>query len=210
MNGQHWRERQLGRTRWRVVELLRRSEQTVNDLAAALELTDNAVRLHLSALERDGLVEPCGTRREWTGKPAVVYRTTAAAESLYPKAYAAVLGAVLTELETAHGESELRALMQRAGTRLGLSDGTPESSREARVRDTATVLMGLGGLIEIEKETEGWRLQGYSCPLAELLPGHPSACALAESLVSALVGVQVEECCERGERPRCAFRVPAA
>src|SRR5881398_826577 len=43
-------------TRGRIVLLLRASEKTVNDLAAHLQLTDNAVRAHLLSLERDGLV----------------------------------------------------------------------------------------------------------------------------------------------------------
>jgi predicted ArsR family transcriptional regulator len=67
----------------RVVAQLRRSAQTVNDLAGKLDLTSNAACLHLSALEPDGLVEPHGTRREWTGKPAVVYGTTSEASGSF-------------------------------------------------------------------------------------------------------------------------------
>jgi predicted ArsR family transcriptional regulator len=50
-----WRTRILKSTRGRILDLLRAKEQTVNELAAALELTDNAVRAHLLSLERDGL-----------------------------------------------------------------------------------------------------------------------------------------------------------
>jgi hypothetical protein len=32
-------------------------------------------------------------------------------------------------------------------------------------------------------------------------------CALAEALVAEVVGAPVQECCDRGDRPRCAFRV---
>ena len=42
-------------------------------------LTDNAVRTHVAALERDGLVEPVGTQRDTGGKPARVYALTALA-----------------------------------------------------------------------------------------------------------------------------------
>lgn len=210
MRRNDWRDRMLGRTRGRCIELLRRKARTVSDVAAELGLTDNAVRLHLSALERDGLVEASGTRQEWTGKPAVLYRTTPAAEALYPQAYATVLSVLLSELETAHGAAEAEQLLRRAGTRLGLASASTAPDLSGRVRHAADVLTALGGLVEIEETGGGWRLQGYSCPLAALLPEHPQACALAESLVSALVGETVTECCERGERPRCAFRVPAA
>ena len=50
-------------TRARVVELLRREPRTVEQLAAALGVTDNAVRLHLGQLERDGIVRTAGVRR---------------------------------------------------------------------------------------------------------------------------------------------------
>ena len=86
-----WRQRLLESTRGRVLALLRGSEQTVNELARALGLTDNAVRLHLSGLERDGLWS--NTVRGGSGrvKPAYLYRTTASAETLFPKAHEVVL-----------------------------------------------------------------------------------------------------------------------
>lgn len=43
---------------------------------------------------------------------------------------------------------------------------------------------------------------------AAVVPGHPEACSLAESLMSELVGVPVTERCDKGERPRCCFEVP--
>jgi predicted ArsR family transcriptional regulator len=205
-----WRDRMLGSTRGRVVTLLRRSERTVSELAAELGLTDNAVRLHLAALERDGLVEASGRRQEWTGKPAVLYRTTAGAEALFPKAYAQILSALLQELSHAHGTVEAEALLRRTGHRLGLEAASSQADLRDRVHHAAAVLEALGGLVEVEEHADGFRLQGYSCPLAALLPQHPEACRLAESLVAALIGADVVECCDRGERPRCAFRVRAA
>ena len=50
-----WRARLMESTRGKILDLLRTKEQTVNELAAALGLTDNAVRAHLLSLERDGL-----------------------------------------------------------------------------------------------------------------------------------------------------------
>lgn len=206
----NWRERILESTRGRVVALLRRSERTVSDLAAALGVTDNAIRLHLAALERDGLVEQSGTRSEWTGKPAVLYRTTPDAEGLFPKPYGAVLSALLSELEQEHDAEKLERLLRRAGSRLGAVAAATSSDRGARVRQAADVLTGLGGLAEVTEENGSFRIQGYSCPLADLVADHPMTCQLAEALVGELVGTSVSECCERGERPRCAFRVPAA
>ena len=35
----------------------------------------------------------------------------------------------------------------------------------------------------------------------------PEVCRAVESLLAELLEVPVEECCERGERPRCCFKV---
>lgn len=205
-----WRERILESTRGRVVALLRRTPRTVRDLGRELSLTDNAVRLHMSVLERDGLVEAHGTRREWTGKPAIVYRTTSAAESLYRRPYDVVLGELLSVLEEEREAAEVEALLRRVGARLGAVAALETSSLKTRVEHAASILTDLGGLAEVEEEEGGFRIQGYSCPLAYLTSDHPLTCRLAESLVSELVGAEVTECCNRGERPRCAFRIAAA
>ncbi|MGH7506582.1 MAG: helix-turn-helix transcriptional regulator, partial [Longimicrobiales bacterium] len=199
-----WRERLLATTRGRVVALLRRSAQTVNDLAGKLDLTNNAVRLHLSALERDGLVEQHGTRREWTGKPAFVYRTTREAEGLFPKPYGIVLAEVLTLLQQRHPPEEIVRLLREIGSRLGREQSSDADDPRERARHAAEVLTELGGLAEVEEEEGGLRLQGYSCPLGEVTAAHPVTCQLAEALVSEVVGAPVTERCDRGDRPRCA------
>src|SRR5437762_8200738 len=48
-----WNKRLLASTRGRILALLRSENHTVNELATALDLTDNAVRAHLLSLERD-------------------------------------------------------------------------------------------------------------------------------------------------------------
>jgi predicted ArsR family transcriptional regulator len=206
MADEAWRTRLLASTRGQLVGMLRRSAQTVNELAARVGLTANGVRLHLSGLERDGLVEASGTRREWTGKPAVLYRATPAAESLFPKPYSAVLGQLLTVLAERSSRAELDAVLREVGARLAAGAASPTGTRRERFEHAARVLTDLGGLAEVQETEADLLLQGYGCPLGAVTPEHPGACRLAESLVSELVGEPVQECCERGERPRCAFR----
>ena len=55
MRSTRWDRRFWGSTRGRIILLLRGGSSTVNELAAALGLTDNAVRTQLISLERDGL-----------------------------------------------------------------------------------------------------------------------------------------------------------
>lgn len=76
-------QRFFASTRGRIVLLLLRACCTVDELAQALALTDNAVRSHLATLERDGLVRRCGERRGGA-KPASVYELAPDAEQLFP------------------------------------------------------------------------------------------------------------------------------
>src|SRR5689334_8947424 len=88
-----------GPTRGQVLALLRRGAMTVDELASAIGITDNAVRLHLTALERDGLVRAEGVRREGSvGKPATVYAITPDALAAFSKAYEPVLTTLLVSL----------------------------------------------------------------------------------------------------------------
>src|SRR3712207_1307210 len=90
-------QRFFSTTRGQVVQLLRRASRTVEELARALELTDNAVRAHLAALERDGLVRQGGLRRG-PGKPSYTYGLTPESERLFPKPYGPVLRRLLDVL----------------------------------------------------------------------------------------------------------------
>jgi predicted ArsR family transcriptional regulator len=207
MHAKRWNERFFASTRGRIVALLRRSARTVNELADELELTDNAVRSHLSGLERDGLVEQEGVRRGM-GKPAVVYRLTAEAEALFPKAYSFVLGEVLSALKDRIGPDELAALLAEVGHRAGSAGPGPEGDPRTRLAFALAVLAESGGDAEVLELAEGKVLvRGFSCPLGAVVTQHPSACKLTEALLSELVGLPVHEECDRGERPRCAFRV---
>src|SRR6185437_5800108 len=97
-------------TRPRILALLREGSWTVDDLAARLELTDNAVRFHLEALERDGTVRKEGLRRTGAvGQPATLYSLSAEAEEAFSRAYAPVLIACLAELKDQMSRTQLVA-----------------------------------------------------------------------------------------------------
>jgi predicted ArsR family transcriptional regulator len=201
-----WDERFLASTRGRVVTLLRRGQRTVDELAGALGLTDNAVRAHLAALERDGLARQAGTRPSG-GKPAYAYALTPDAERLFPKAYGPILRGLLDVLAERLAPDELEAALREVGRRAAAACA-PTGDRRARVGQAVTLLGELGGLAEVEQGDEGFVIAGCDCPLAAIVPGHPGACRLAETLLEEVIGAPVLERCDRGPVPRCRFVVP--
>jgi predicted ArsR family transcriptional regulator len=208
----NWDARFFESTRGQIVTLLRRSNRTVEDLARALDLTDNGVRAHLAVLERDGIVRQRGSVRRTSGggKPAYVYELTQEGEELFPKAYEPTLGRLLDVLSERLGPEESEALLRSVGRRLAEDHSTRADGAHARLETAVEVLNELGGLAELEERDGAVIIRGYSCPLASVTPEHPEVCRLAEALVAEVAGVPVHERCDRGERPRCCFEVAPA
>jgi predicted ArsR family transcriptional regulator len=194
--------------------MLRRSKCTVEDLARALDLTDNGVRAHLAVLERDGIVLQRGSLRRTRsggGKPAYVYELTKEGEELFPKAYEPTLGRLLDVLCERLGLEESEGLLRSVGRRLAEEhDSRRADGVHARLEMAVEVLNELGGLAELEEQDGTLVIRGYSCPLAAVTPDHPEVCRLAEALVAEVAGVSVQEQCVRSERPRCRFEVAPA
>jgi predicted ArsR family transcriptional regulator len=206
MSLSYWNQRFFVSTRGRVITLLRRASRTVDELAEALNLTDNAVRAHLATLERDGLVRQRGERRGG-GKPAFVYDLTPEAEHLFPKAYGPVLNQLLEVLSEQMTPEELEIVLHTVGRRIAAKWAVPPGNLRKRLELAVTVLNELGGMAELEQCNDNYCIRGYSCPLAAVVPDHPAVCCLTESLLTELVGVPIQEHCERGEPVRCRFEV---
>jgi predicted ArsR family transcriptional regulator len=196
----------FGTTRGQIVLLLRRASRTVNELAEVLGLSDNAIRTHLTVLERDGLVQQ-GAARRGIGKPAFVYRLTPEAERLFPNAHETVLGRLLDVMGTQIGEARREGMLREVGYSIAGAQTLPGGNLRERLESGVAVLNNLGGLVELEEHEDTFSVCGYSCPLAGTPVTHPESCKLVESLLSTLAGVPVHERCARSETLSCWFEV---
>lgn len=200
------------KTRGRILALLRIRPWTVDELASELRLTDNAVRPHLLALERDGLVMQTGVRRgEGAGKPATVYELHPEAEPLLSRAYAPVLSALLEVLSEELVPREVRSILRETGKRLAATIASrPKGNLQARARGAADALTALGGAVDVEERRGFAVLRGVACPLATAAKRSPYVCAAVESLVAEISGATVTERCDRSDRPHCCFELRIA
>ena len=203
-----WRARLMESTRGKILDLLRAGEQTVNELAAALKLTDNAVRAHLLSLERDGLIHQSGTQPGFR-KPHATYALTPEAEQIFPKAYGVLLDLILIVISRQLSPKELRAAMREVGKRVADNHmgAVRGKSRNQRIEVALRILKELGGSATFEESEGKHFICGNGCPLAAATSRHPEACLIAESLLSQIVGVPVKEHCIHGGTPSCRFEI---
>lgn len=102
----------LSGQRLRVLEYVRaHSPVRVADAAAALDLHANTVREHLDAVAELGLVERSVARTPGRGRPATLYRASAADPSVVMRDYAGLATALAGQLArtSAHPERDARA-----------------------------------------------------------------------------------------------------
>lgn len=205
-----WWQRQFGgATRGRIVALLRRGERSVEELAQALALTDNAVRAQLSTLERDGIVRATGIRRDGTvGKPATLYGIVPETAQLFSSAYAPVLTALLSELGERLPPRQLEAALRAAGRRLAPAVSDSASFAE-RARAGAALLGQLGADAELVRAGKAYEIRGHGCVLSEAVTACPATCKAVEALLSEVTGAAVQERCDRVGSPNCRFLVQA-
>ena len=193
-------------TSGRILELLRRSPKTVDELAIALDLTRTAVRAQLAGLERDGLVQQVGSRRG-ASKPSRMYGVTPQAELLFSQAYVPILTRLLHVLATRFSPAEFDSVMHEVGRELMEGRTVPRGHLRERVAGASLLLNELGGLTEVLEEDGGYLIQSHGCPLAAATANHPEVCNALESLLSEFVGSRVTKCCDRFNRERCCFEI---
>ena len=199
----------LETTRGQILGLLRRQSSTVEKMAQSLGLTDNAIRSHLSTLERDGLVRQSGLRRgPGAGKPATVYEVPPEAEPLFSRAYVPVLEALLDELAVQIPHQRQEEMMRSVGHRLAASIPRQQfATVEARAEAAAALLNSLGGDAQVERNGNQLSIRGCGCPLSVATSKRPEVCKAVETLLTDVIGAPVHESCDRSDRPQCCFQI---
>lgn len=208
MQSLEWKRRFLAGTRGRILTLLRYTDRTVNELAEILGVADNTVRAHLASLVRDGLVEQKGLRRG-SRRPHYAYHLAPAAEPLFVQACDPVLAGLLGVLTARCTAQELEALLHAAGHDMAaayLSD-LQDLDQKARLEKTLEEFGALGGMAELLDERGTSVIRGRRCPFASVATRFPQVCDLAETFLSDLIGAPVQQKCDHGTPPHCAFEL---
>jgi predicted ArsR family transcriptional regulator len=202
-----WSNRFFDSTRGKIVILLRHGMHTVSELAKALNLSDNAVRAHLTTLEGDGLVRRGGERRGFR-KPHHSYELTSEAEALFPKRYGPLLDRILKALKNRFGAKKVTSVLRAVGREIASSRKlTADASLNERLEQIAEVFREFGGQARIEHSDGTAVIRGTTCPLAAVTGNHTEVCQMVQALISEIAGIPVREKCQRAPVPKCCFEL---
>ena len=193
-------------TRDRIIRLLLKNQSTIADLAAKLNVTENAVRAQIALLKREGVVE---IQNEVKGmrRPAGVYGLRPGADTHLSKAYPIVLSNLVQVLAKKLRQTEFRTVMQELGQQLARTVPRPSGTPRERVKSALNFLKVLGSEAEITEARGSIMISSYGCPIAEAVTADARSCITIEALLKELTGLPVIERCTHGEHPRCRFEI---
>ena len=182
-------------------------------LAQRLGLTAMAVRQHLYALQREGLVAS-EDRPVPIGRPAKFWRLTREADRLFPEAYAELSVALIDSVKDAFGEEGLERVLTSRCARQRLDYGKriqPEDPLERKLDELAKVRTEEGYMAEIRREEDGgFLLVENHCPICAAANACQGFCSteleLFRSVLGPGVSVERAEHIIKGDN-RCVYRV---
>jgi predicted ArsR family transcriptional regulator len=197
-------------TRMEILELLRRQQAaSAETISAQLGITPNAVRQHLTNLERDGLVRnaPAKSKR---GRPSLMFSLTDKADVAFPKRYGQLATMVLNELSEIGGPGLVDQVFERIADRYA---GTVESqikglSFEEKLQRVVDWIGRAGTLVEKVETPEGVMVIIHNCPFRNTALKYPQVCTITPRLLVKLLDVQVSQAASIHRRdPYCSFVV---
>jgi predicted ArsR family transcriptional regulator len=191
-------------------------------LARTLRLTATAVRQHLQALAGEGLVADQDTDRDdapsGRGRPARLWRTTAAADARFVDAHAGLSAELIAQMRRAFGEEGLDRLLALRTADQAAAYGEAmggAASLRARLQALAAIRDAEGYMAELRDDPEsgGFLLLEHHCPICAAARLCTGLCREELALFSRVLGpdVAVERVSHiLAGAARCAYRVTAA
>ncbi len=200
-------------TRGRIVESLKRHRaRTANELSQEYGVTPNAIRQHLSRLQRDGLVAERAERIGRT-KPTLVYSLTPEGERLFPQRYPLLLNVLLDELHREGGPTKLQELFANIGRRSARRHAARFTGKDLpdRIAELAKFLRERGVIVEYEKTPSGYAFREFNCPFRDTVTSHPEICTMVHTLMEEVLPQPARQVksISRGD-DRCEFEFAAA
>lgn len=183
---------------------------SVDQLAAGLRITRNAVRQHLAALARDGLATLLDTTRPSGGRPQQLYALTDKGRELFPRHYSWFAQLVVDAIKREHGADGLRKRLTEMGREIAgqLRAQNPElATREQKSERLAVVMDQLGYNAKAVASGKAPAIEADNCVFHQLAMKNPEICHFDLAMLGTFTDskVELQECMARGGNV-CRFK----
>ena len=194
----------LGRRQKDLLKLLLRHKAglTVDELGTRLQVTRNAIRQHLAALESDGLVEH-GESKATGGRPTQLYVLSQKGRELFPRQYSWLAQLMLESVKQEDGGGALRKRLGAMGTKVGnqLRAQHPAlRTRSDRVLKLAELMEQLGYSTAGTTVLDPTVISADNCVFHDLALKDPEVCQFDLALLATFTESRVDltECMAKG------------
>lgn len=201
----------LGRRQKDLLKLLLRHKGglTVDELGTRLQVTRNAIRQHLAALEGGGLVEH-GQSKATGGRPTQLYVLSQKGRELFPRQYSWLAQLMLESVKQEDGGGELRKRLGAMGTKVGsqLRAQHPTlRTRSDRVLKLAELMEQLGYNTAGTTVLDPTVISADNCVFHDLALKDPEVCQFDLALLATFSESRVDltECMAKGGHV-CRFK----
>jgi predicted ArsR family transcriptional regulator len=201
----------LGERQKQLLRLLLRNKpgMTVDELSAGLHVTRNAVRQHVTALQKDGLVGT-GPTRPSGGRPQQLFVLTEKGKEAFPRHYSWFGRLILEAIRREYGDEGLRERLTKIGGEVArqLRDGSKSpQGAQTHVEELAALMNDLGYDARTTQDASAPVIEADNCVFHELAMADPKVCEFDLALLAGYTGKNVvhQKCMARGDNV-CRFR----
>ena len=201
----------IGSRQQEILKLLleNRTGLSIDEIAAALSISRNAVQQHFAALERDGYIK-AGDLNKTAGRPVRSYVLTDAGINRFPKQYAWFSELIILELKKQMGGSDFQDFLKKLGVSLAQGfltqfEGKPTSER---INELLNIMDQLGFQAKAVNDGDNYIIEACNCIYHDLAQKHEEICEFDKTLISMLLNKDIlhSECMAKGGGV-CRFKI---
>lgn len=202
-------KKKLGTRQKEILKLLFecKSGKSIAQLAVALNISRNAIRQHLSSLQRDGYVKN-GEMLKTKGRPVQNYVLTESGINSFPKQYAWFTGLLLSDLKKKMGSEALQSMFYNLGESLAveLLSENDTSSDQVRLNFLLRAMDELGYQAKLLDQANS--IEACNCVYHSIAQQYSEVCAFDKALIQSILNkhIELEECMALGGK-LCRFKI---
>ncbi|NBJ71157.1 MULTISPECIES: ArsR family transcriptional regulator [Clostridia] len=166
-------------TKDKILYLLKKEGKlTVGDFIQHLQITDMAIRKHLSTMEKEGLISSVEMKQP-IGRPIQQYILSVKGERLFPKNYETLSIEFLNDIQTIYGDKAIQQLFDKRKQRLSKEYAVhlQHKSPEEKMRELKRLQNEKGYMAEYKQTgAKTYELVEHNCPLLAIAQSFKIAC----------------------------------